>query len=146
MYSKMDWKPTDWIDAEDYNRIRQNFAAILNFNSAPPADVGYDYVPTAADVRALRAQYDAIAATLGVLAEFPSDPALYADTLDLSEWPQDDLYPPLLWLSDWENDIHFPAADELRLYESIVQHYYNRYGLPLCSYGDGTILGGGLFG
>ena len=77
MYSKMDWKPTDWIDSEDYNRIRQNFAAILNFNSAPPADAGYDYVPTAADVRALRAQYDAIAATLGVLAEFPSDPALY---------------------------------------------------------------------
>lgn len=138
------WTYDSVVLASDWNRIRQAIHAICPGASDAPTEATDSTVPTIDDLTALRLDYTIAAEYLGVLSDWPGPLDTYSLS-DLADWPQGDMFPKLYLNFD---DTHFPAADELNIYEALIANnaQRNRYGTDLFCLGCGTTLGGGLFG
>ena len=123
MDTKTDWKDTDYVNVDDFNRLRSNLAQISGDDMfRPPAIVDASYVISADDIIELRRRYEIAAEDFGILSDYPSA------TWDSSQYELFDpaaiggIFPRLCWLCSWKGDYNFPAAWELNLYERLCEY------------------------
>ncbi len=122
MKFKTDWNENDFVNVDDFNRIRANLASISgNEVYRLPPIVDASYIVTADDIDELRGRYEQAALAAGILSDGPSnaldyevfDPAFFEGNVKV--------FPRLRWLTFFKGDRNFPAAWELNLYERLCQ-------------------------
>ena len=123
MDTKTNWKDTDCVNVDDFNRIRLNLAQLSGDGVyQSPVIVDASYVISADDILELRLRYEMAAQDFGVLSDYPNgtnNPHQYEsfDPMTIG-----DIFPRLLWLCNWKGDYNFPAAWELNLYERLCEY------------------------
>ncbi len=120
---KTDWKDTDYVNVDDFNRIRLNLAQISgNDTFQPPAIVDASYVVSADDIFELRCRYEIAAEGFGILSDYPSGVWNSTEYETFDPEAIGGIFPRLCWLCIWKNDYNFPAAWELNLYERLCEY------------------------
>lgn len=120
MQCKTDWNENDFVNVEDFNRIRANFA-LLSDDGFSPQIVDASYIITANDIIELRIRYEQIALSAGILSDGPADVLDY-ETFNPTLFEGDvSVFPRLCWLTFFNQGKKFPVAWELNLYEKLCK-------------------------
>ncbi len=123
MDTKTDWKNTDYVNVDDFNRIRLNLAQLSGDGiSQPPAIVDVSYVIGAEDIFELRRRYEIAAEGFGILSDYPNGAWNSTEYETFDPEAIGGIFPRLCWLCSWKGDYNFPAAWELNLYERLCEY------------------------
>lgn len=123
MDTKTDWKDTDYVNVDDFNRIRSNLALISGGGVyPPPPTVDASYVISADDIFELRRRYEIAAEGFDILSDYPSGAWNSTEYETFDPEAIGGIFPRLCWLCIWKNDYNFPAAWELNLYERLCEY------------------------
>jgi hypothetical protein len=142
MKFKTDWNENDFVNVDDFNRIRTNLALLSSDGGtfSFPSPVDASYVITEDDIFELRRRYEDAARNAGILSDGPSDWPDYV-AFDPSRFEGEVyIFPRLISYAYFRGDSHcFPSAWELNLIEKLCK-CIAEYS-PQCS---GQIYAGGV--
>ena len=123
MDTKTDWKDTDYVNVDDFNRIRSNLAQFSGDGVfRPPPTVDASYVISADDIFELRLRYELAAEKFGILSSYPNGTNNPFEYEFFDPMAIGGIFPRLCWLCTWKGDYNFPAAWELNLYERLCEY------------------------
>lgn len=117
------WSPKDVFQAEDYNRIRHNFAECYAYLEV--VDVDCSYVPTADDLQRLRNWFQVIANYYDIaIATSEIIPVIDLSGFNADDYPTTEgLFPPIGTIYPMlGRETFFPDAAELNLYERLCEY------------------------
>ncbi len=124
MKFKTDWNENDFVNVDDFNRIRTNLALFSSGGGmfSFPSPVDASHVITEDDIFELRWRYEDAAGNAGILSDGPSqwtdyaafDPGLFEGEVYI--------FPRLMSYANFRGDDHcFPSAWELNLIEKLCK-------------------------